>query len=84
MPDPRLHNRHRTAGVETLKSVNTTGRNTAFPICKLSGERLGVAEGLGMPTAPGSPGWLVAVGEEIEAAWKEAQKQAQNEPGNRP
>ena len=44
------------------------------------GERLGVAEGLGMSTAPGSPGWLVAVGEAIETAWKEAQ----NEAGNRP
>ena len=30
-------------------------------------ERLGVAEGLGMPTAPGSPGWLIAVGEAIRA-----------------
>jgi hypothetical protein len=44
------------------------------------GERLGIAEDLGMPTAPGSPGWLVAVGEAIETAWKEAQ----NEAGNRP
>jgi hypothetical protein len=29
------------------------------------GERLGVAEGLGMPTHPGSAAWLVAVGESI-------------------
>ena len=28
-------------------------------------ERLGVAEGLGMPTDPGSVAWLVAVGESI-------------------
>jgi hypothetical protein len=48
------------------------------------GALLGMAEDLGMPTAPGSPGWLVAVGEAIEAAWKEAQKQAQNKAGNRP
>jgi hypothetical protein len=27
------------------------------------GERLGVADGLGVPTHPGSPAWLVAVGE---------------------
>ena len=27
------------------------------------GERLGVADGLGMPTHPGSAAWLVAVGE---------------------
>jgi hypothetical protein len=44
------------------------------------GERLGVAQELGMSTEPGSPGWLVAVGEAIETAWKEAQ----NEAGNRP
>jgi len=44
------------------------------------GERLGIAEDLGMSTAPGSPGWLVAVGEAIETAWNEAQ----NEAGNRP
>jgi hypothetical protein len=31
------------------------------------GERLGVADGLGMPTHPGSPAWLVAVGESIGA-----------------
>jgi hypothetical protein len=43
-------------------------------------ERLGVAQELGMSTEPGSPGWLVAVGEAIETAWKEAQ----NEAGNRP
>lgn len=29
------------------------------------GERLGVAEGLSMATHPGSPGWLVAVGESM-------------------
>jgi hypothetical protein len=29
------------------------------------GERLGMAEGLGMPTHPGSPAWLVAVGESM-------------------
>ena len=37
------------------------------------GERLGVAQELGMSTEPGSPGWLVAVGEAIETAWKEAE-----------
>ena len=44
------------------------------------GERLGVAQELGMSTEPGSPGWLVAVGEAIDAAWEESQ----NEAGNRP
>ena len=44
------------------------------------GERLGIAADLGMSTAPGSPGWLVAVGEAIEAAWKEAQNKAGNRP----
>ena len=29
------------------------------------GERLGVADELGLPTHPGSPAWLVAVGESI-------------------
>lgn len=29
------------------------------------GERLGVAQGLGMPTHPGSAAWLVAVGESM-------------------
>lgn len=29
------------------------------------GERLGVADGLGMPTHPGSAAWLVAVGESM-------------------
>jgi hypothetical protein len=47
-------------------------------------ERLGVAQELGMSTKPGSPGWLVAVGEAIETAWKEAPKQAQKEAANRP
>jgi len=44
------------------------------------GERLGVAQELRMSTAPGSPGWLVAVGEAIETAWKEAQNEAGNWP----
>jgi hypothetical protein len=30
-------------------------------------ERLGVADGLGMPTHPGSAAWLVAVGESMHA-----------------
>jgi len=29
----------------------------------IMGERLGIADELGMPTHPGSPAWLVAVGE---------------------
>ncbi len=29
------------------------------------GERLGIADELGMPTHPGSPAWLIAVGESI-------------------
>ena len=29
------------------------------------GERLGVADGLGMPTHPGSAAWLVAIGESM-------------------
>ena len=34
------------------------GANAGYVI----GERLGMADGLGMPTHPGSPAWLVAVG----------------------
>lgn len=30
-------------------------------------ERLGVAEDLGMPTHPGSPAWLIAMGEAMRA-----------------
>ena len=29
------------------------------------GERMGIGNGLGMPTHPGSPAWLVAVGESM-------------------
>ena len=32
------------------------------------GERLGMADELGMPTHPGAPAWLVAVGEAIVAS----------------
>lgn len=32
------------------------------------GERLGIADDLGMPTHPGAPAWLVAVGESMTAA----------------
>lgn len=32
------------------------------------GERLGVADGLGMPTHPGSAAWLVAVGESMRGS----------------
>lgn len=31
------------------------------------GERLGIADGLGMPTHDGAPAWLVAVGESMQA-----------------
>ena len=31
-------------------------------------ERLGVADGLGMPTHPGSPAWLIAAGEAMGVA----------------
>jgi hypothetical protein len=30
-------------------------------------ERLGVADGLGMPTHPGAPAWLIAVGESMDS-----------------
>ncbi len=29
------------------------------------GERLGIADGLGMPTHPGAPAWLIAVGDSM-------------------
>ncbi len=36
------------------------------------GERLGVADGLGMPTHSGSAAWLIAVGESIEISCRSA------------
>jgi hypothetical protein len=30
------------------------------------GERLGIAEGLGMPIHPGAPAWLIAMGESMQ------------------
>jgi hypothetical protein len=36
------------------------------------GERLGIADGLGMPTHPGSPAWLVAVGESMGNSCRQA------------
>lgn len=32
------------------------------------GERLGIADDLGMPTHPGAPAWLIAVGEALDIA----------------
>ena len=33
------------------------------------GERLGVADDLRLPTHPGSPAWLIAVGESLQSSW---------------
>jgi hypothetical protein len=32
------------------------------------GERLGIADDLGMPTHPGAPAWLIAVGESMDSS----------------
>ncbi len=53
---------HRAAALGLLVNGHTPADDDAGYIL---GERLGVADGLGMPTHPGSAAWLVAVGESI-------------------
>jgi hypothetical protein len=55
---------HRSEVIELL-SVGyqpATGSEAEYRL----GERLGIADGLGLPAVPGSPAWLVAVGEAME------------------
>lgn len=57
--------RHRGA----ILALLTTGYNPADADAEyIHGERLGVADGLGLATHPGSPAWLIAVGESMEAS----------------
>jgi len=53
---------HRAAVVSLLVNGYTHAGDDARYVL---GERLGVADGLGMPTHPGSAAWLAAVGESI-------------------
>lgn len=55
--------RHRGAILGLLASSWTPGPRTDAG--HVSAERLGVADGLEMPTHPGSAAWLVAVGEAL-------------------
>jgi len=54
--------RHRGAILGLLANGYAPGDDDAAYVY---GERLGVADGLGMPTHPGSAPWLVAVGESM-------------------
>lgn len=59
--------RHRAAILALLDTFDGKGGyapagEDAAIVC---GERLGMADGLGMRTHPGSPAWLVAVGEAV-------------------
>lgn len=54
---------HRAAVAELLLSGYVPGGDTEAGY--VLGERLGVADGLGLPTHPGSAAWLVAVGESV-------------------
>lgn len=50
---------HKPAILELLAGVDAPADDDA---AYTLGERLGIADDLGMPTHPGSPAWLVAVG----------------------
>ena len=52
--------RHRVVILGLLVNGYTPGDDDA---AYTFGERLGIADGLGMPTHPGSAAWLIAVGE---------------------
>jgi len=51
---------------QTLLSILGGYRPVGSEACYVLEERLGVAEGLGMPVQPGAPAWLVAVGEALQ------------------
>ncbi len=53
--------RHKPAVLALLRGEGVPGSDSEAAY--ILHERLGVAEELGMPTHPGSPAWLVAVGE---------------------
>lgn len=53
---------HREAILVLLMGAWLPGDEAAY----VFGERLGAADGLGMPTHAGSPAWLVAVGEAMD------------------
>lgn len=56
---------HRAAILGLLSSIDGKGgyAPAGGDAAIVYGERLGMADGLGMPTHPGSPAWLVALGE---------------------
>jgi len=76
---------HRPAVLGLLASGYTpAGDDAAYVL----GERLGMADGLGMPTHPGAPAWLVAVGESMECSCHAATSvvdcgHGSNDEGNR-
>lgn len=48
----------------------------------IRGERLSIADGLGMPTHPGSPAWLIAVGESMRPGCEIATHRLHSEHGS--
>ncbi len=65
---------HRAAVLSLLASDG--GPDHDDDAAYVSGERLGIADGLGMPTHPGSAAWLVAAGESIGPAPARAERDA--------
>lgn len=59
---------HRAAVVGLLTNGHVPDPHGDTDAGYVLGERLGVADALGMPTHPGSPAWLVAVGESVEVS----------------
>ena len=55
---------HRGAVVRLLGGGIAPGGDAAAEY--VYGERLGIADDLGIPTGPGSPAWLIAVGESMK------------------
>lgn len=55
---------HRLALVAVLQGFRPAGAEAGY----VMEERLGIAEGLGMPVQRGGPAWLVAVGEALQAS----------------
>ncbi len=63
----RLH-RAAILGLLSPRGAHAPGDGPHCDAGYVLGERLGIADGLGMPTHPGSAAWLVAVGESLDDA----------------
>lgn len=56
---------HRAAVLELLVNGYAPDQKGVTDAVYAFGERLGIADGLGMPTHPGSAAWLIAVGQSM-------------------